>query len=172
VKIGDFGITKRVSNDDTPLQTTTNIPHYMAPEIRHYVDDPNLVSGVYTNAVGIWSFACVVHRMLALQVPFPDPRGIVTFCGGGAFPEKPLAQRTSQEGAKFLKFILLPFPTSRPTAKEIIEKAWVHMEGEGHTKSSTDVDPEAVEQKPPQDHCASVGARSERRYLIESSPPV
>jgi serine/threonine protein kinase len=53
VKIGDFGISKRVSNDETVLQTATGTPHYLAPEVRHYVRDKSMKPGVYTNAVDI-----------------------------------------------------------------------------------------------------------------------
>jgi pSer/pThr/pTyr-binding forkhead associated (FHA) protein len=118
----------------------------MAPEVRHYVDDPNLASGAYTNAVDIWSFACVVYTMLALQVPFPDPRGIVSFCRGGALPEQPLYPRTSPEGIQFVKFILIALPTSRPTAKEIMTKPWLHIGEASHEKSSRDVDPQPIQQ--------------------------
>jgi pSer/pThr/pTyr-binding forkhead associated (FHA) protein len=146
VKIGDFGITKRVSNGDTALQTATGTPHYMAPEVRHYVDDPNLASGAYTNAVDIWSFACVVYTMLSLQIPFPDPRSIVSFCRGGALPEQPLYPRTSPEGIQFVKSILIALPTSRPTAKEIMTKLWLHIEEASREKSSPDADPQPIQQ--------------------------
>jgi hypothetical protein len=118
----------------------------MAPEVRHYVDDPNLASGAYTNAVDIWSFACVVYTMLALQVPFPDPRGIVSFCRGGALPEQPLYPRTSPEGIQFVKSILIALPTSRPTAKEIMTNPWLHIGEASHEKSSPDVDPQPIQQ--------------------------
>lgn len=53
------------------LQTNTGIYHYLAPEVWHYVDTINAESGVYTNAVDIWFFGCVVYQMLARQVTLP-----------------------------------------------------------------------------------------------------
>jgi serine/threonine protein kinase len=108
VKIGDFGISKRVSNDETALQTATGTPHYLAPEVRHYVRDKSMKPGVYTNAVDIWSFACVIYQILACQVPFPGGAlDLIRFCEGGLFPDQPLAPNISEMGIDFLKFVLV-----------------------------------------------------------------
>jgi serine/threonine protein kinase len=108
VKIGDFGISKRVSNDETALQTATGTPHYLAPEVRHYVRDKSMKPGVYTNAVDIWSFACVIYQILACQVPFPGGAlDLIHFCEGGSFPEGPLVPSISGMGIDFLKFVMV-----------------------------------------------------------------
>lgn len=90
IKIGDFGISERVSNDDTVLQTAAGTPSYRAPEILHYLDDGN-ESDEYTNVVDTWSFGCVIYELMALRVPFPKlPQDIKKFCkSGGPFPEEP-----------------------------------------------------------------------------------
>lgn len=129
MKIGDFGITKRVSNNDTALQTTTGTPHYLAPEVSHFVDTGNEESDAYTNAVDIWSFACVLYQILALQLPFPKyPRSLLAFCKGGPFPDAPLAKRTSDKGIDFVKSILVPFPALRPRAQELMQSDWLQFE--------------------------------------------
>ncbi|CZT08625.1 uncharacterized protein RCO7_11526 [Rhynchosporium graminicola] len=126
VKIGDFGIAKRVSNNDTALQTATGTPLYLAPEVLHFVENEDEESSSYTNTVDIWSFACVVYQMMALQVPFPTyPRSLLAFCQGGPFPESPLLRRTSADGIEFIKSILVPFPTHRPTAKSVGLSKWL-----------------------------------------------
>ena len=136
VKIGDFGISKRVSNNDTALQTATGTPHYLAPEVYHYVsdDDEDEESDTYTDAVDIWSFACVVYEMMALRVPFPIyPRSLVAFCRGGPFPEGPLNGRTSREGIEFIKTLLVPLPRLRPPAKDAIKAPWLSVEASKYT---------------------------------------
>lgn len=130
IKIGDFGISKRVSNDDTALHTATGTPFYLAPEVHHYVEDANSATGTYTNAVDIWSFGCVVYQMMALQVPFSQyPRNLVAFCKGGPFPEPPrFVNRSSKEGIDFIKSVLVPLPALRPSADEAMKSKWFHLE--------------------------------------------
>jgi serine/threonine protein kinase len=129
VKIGDFGITKRVSNNDTALRTATGTPYYLAPEVSHYIDTGDDETDTYTNSVDIWSFACVVYQVMALQVPFPNyPRNLLAFCRGAPFPEGPLLTRSSPEGIGFIKSILVPSPDLRPRAQDLIQSEWLQIE--------------------------------------------
>ena len=126
MKIGDFGISKRVSNNETALRTGAGTPKYLAPEVHHYVPPADEESDVYTNAVDIWSFACVVYEILALQLPFVEwPRHLIMFCRGGPFPEGPLAARVSNEAIEFVQKVLVPSPALRPTAEEALKFSWL-----------------------------------------------
>jgi len=94
--------------------------------VSHFVGNEDEESGSYTNAVDIWSFACVVYQMMALQVPFPIyPRSLLAFCEGGTFPELPLLRRTSADGIEFIKSVLVPFPAQRPTAESVGLSKWL-----------------------------------------------
>lgn len=127
-----------MANNDTALRTSVGTPLYLAPEVFHYVPLPDEESDVYTNAVDMWSLACVVYTMLALRPPFMDwPRKMVTFCNGGKFPEAPLTGRTSPQGIEFIKSILVPLPGGRPTAKEALKLAWVQDESLYKTQTPT-----------------------------------
>jgi serine/threonine protein kinase len=130
IKIGDFGISKRISNDDTALHTATGTPYYLAPEVHHHIEDANSGTGTYTNAVDIWSFGCVVYQIMALHVPFSQyPRNLVAFCKGGPFPEPPrFVDRTSREGIEFIKSVLVPLPMLRPSADEAMKSKWFRPE--------------------------------------------
>ncbi|PVH83037.1 kinase-like protein [Cadophora sp. DSE1049] len=133
VKIGDFGISKRISNHDTALHTATGTPSYWAPEVVHFVIEGHDDTDEYTNAVDIWSLGCLIYEMLALKVPFPNyPRGLSAFCRGGPFPEAPLASRASAEGIEFLKSVLIPRPTLRPSATEILTRKWLQFSASEH----------------------------------------
>ena len=68
VKIGDFGITKRITNDQTTLKTEIGTLDYLAPEVLGYVDEE---TSQYTNSVDIWSLGCACHRLLTMSPPFP-----------------------------------------------------------------------------------------------------
>jgi hypothetical protein len=152
VKIGDFGISKRVANNDTVLRTHTGTPLYLAPEIPHYVPSLDEESDAYTSAVDIWSFACVVYEMLALQVPFVNwPRSLVAFCNGGQFPDAPLRGRTTSVGIEFIKSILIPLPAQRPTAQAALDSSWFQVEIPNEFRTSNkpttteDYDTESIE---------------------------
>ncbi|KAH8807573.1 kinase-like domain-containing protein, partial [Xylogone sp. PMI_703] len=127
VKIGDFGISKRVANNDTALRTSTGTPSYIAPEIFHYVPLLDDECEAYTNAVDMWSFGCVVYEMLALQVPFIDwPKNLVAYCNGGQFPDAPLKARSaSSKAIDFVQRILTAIPSLRPTAQEALNSFWL-----------------------------------------------
>lgn len=136
MKIGDFGVSKRVSNHSTALRTTIGTPLYLAPEVFHYVPLLDDEGESYTNAVDVWSFACVVYQMLALRPPFVGwPGHLVAFCNGGAFPEESLKSRASPEAIGFIKSVLVAYPENRPSAKEALEASWlqIHIPAEAPT---------------------------------------
>jgi len=155
VKIGDFGVAKRVSNQDSFLQTATGTPVYQAPEVSHYVDVGNEESNEYTNVVDIWSLACVVYQILALQLPFPAPnfpRNLILFCKGGQFPELPLSQRASQEAVQFVKSTLIPLPNDRPSALDTLRLPWLQVKLIGKSEQLLDT--------------ADTKEKAEHEYLI------
>jgi len=104
-------------------------PHYVAPEIFHYVDSDNDETNAYTNAVDTWYFACVVYEMLSHQVPFPVyPKDLKKFCSGGPFPDGPLARCTSEDGIGFIKLGMVPQPKIRLSAEDVLKIPWIDVE--------------------------------------------
>jgi serine/threonine protein kinase len=125
VKIGDFGISKRVKSKDTALRTQTGTPYFQAPEIQGFVDDNN-ESSEYSDAVDIWSLGCVVYYISTRQVPFLRPTDTRRFCQGILpFPEEPLVPRMSETGIRFIKRLLIPEPVSRLSAENALKDPWV-----------------------------------------------
>lgn len=59
VKIGDFGICKRLGETTTCLRTIIGTERFMAPEI---IDEENLEG--YTNVVDIWAVGCLLYLLL------------------------------------------------------------------------------------------------------------
>jgi serine/threonine protein kinase len=126
VRIGDFGISKRVNADETALRTITGTRHYMAPELDPWlVDDEEAHS--YTQAVDIWALGILLYQMLTLQVTFRDISSLRKyFKGKTTFPEEPLLQEgITSPCIEFLMAVLQPKPKDRPTSKDTFRYEWM-----------------------------------------------
>jgi serine/threonine protein kinase len=119
-------------NSSTELRTTIGTMDYKAPEVRHYIEvdeEDNDKGHVYTNAVDIWSLGCVIYQIRARQLAFPTSRQFKRYCDGKApFPTQPLIENTSGSGIEFLKNLLVPIPSLRPTASEALQAGWLCSE--------------------------------------------
>lgn len=62
IKITDFGISKKLSNENEKAKTLCGTPEYLAPEI--------LLANKYDKSVDWWSFGILVYEMLNGHPPF------------------------------------------------------------------------------------------------------
>ncbi|RAH43214.1 kinase-like protein [Aspergillus brunneoviolaceus CBS 621.78] len=125
VKIGDFGIAKRVNHERTALYTSIGTPKYTAPEVSGDLDTDEPTS-IYDNAADMWSLGCVIFRIATQQDPFPTRRDVRRFCDGRApFPDEPLRGKMGLDGVKFVKALISPLPTERITAEAALGMAWI-----------------------------------------------
>ena len=62
IKIGDFGISKLLDNNDRYAKTTVGTNNYMAPEV--------IKGDKYDNKVDIWAFGCIIYELLTLNICF------------------------------------------------------------------------------------------------------
>ena len=129
VKIGDFGITKRITNDQTILKTEIGTLDYLAPEILGYVDEE---TSQYTNSVDIWSLGCVCHRLLTMNPPFPKLSALAAYCRGASLlPIEPNDSTTMDESTvcvqavDFVKALMRPLPEERISADEALYHPWL-----------------------------------------------
>ena len=136
VKIGDFGISKRLRNDQE-TQTLIGTPDYIAPEISipdtlssHDSDSDDEKAPRPTIAVDIWSLGCVLYRLLTRQIPFPSQKALKSYCRG----KSPLclgpvnAQQVSKNGIDLLLSMLKPHPEVRITTASALKHPWVNVE--------------------------------------------
>ena len=125
VKIGDFGISKRIGEDGTYLHTTVGTERFMAPEV---LDEDNL--GGYTNAVDIWALGCVLYLLLAWTTPFPNRKSVRRYAEGEIeLPIQALRdQGTTLAAVSFTKTLLAARPDDRPSATGSIQLPWISNE--------------------------------------------
>jgi serine/threonine protein kinase len=134
VKIGDFGITKRIQSDTSNLRTPIGTREFTAPEVQGLLQDFAETS-VYTEAVDLWSLGCVLFYLLTRSLPFPTPLALMKYCNNNnlhaSFPGTPLrASEVSENGDKFLRKLLLPQPSERETASLALTDPWFQHHAE------------------------------------------
>lgn len=126
VRIGDFGIAKRVQQNETALRTMTGTHAYMAPEMFPYlVDDQE--EHTYTQAVDMWALGVMLYQMLTLEFPFGDQLPLHKYCKSRVgFPEAILsAEQVTPICISFIKSLLRPLPSYRPTSEAAISHTWL-----------------------------------------------
>jgi len=123
IKIGDFGVSKRLSKDSSTIaQTHTGSLNYMAPEVLFPSD-----SDGYTTAVDLWALGCVVYRMVTGGLPFPTSREVISYSlGKGAFPRQELDLLSLSNAAlTFVESIVKAEPENRATAELALKSDWI-----------------------------------------------
>lgn len=137
VKLGDFGITKRLDNEETALRTRIGTRNFQAPEIIGCIQDEEDDSFEYTNAVDMWSLGCVIYNLMTQRAPFTVLRSLQRYCDGRvSFPEEALRGRLSIDGIEFVKTLLSPSPSKRLTAEKASESLWLQSKNESTEPSS------------------------------------
>ena len=124
VKIGDFGITKRILNEQTFLRTEIGTPDYLAPEVLGYVEEE---TSRYTNAVDLWSLGCICHRLLTLESPFPKMTALARYClGMTELPIEALYKSTvTEEAITLVKDLMNAQPSERINAEAALNSLWL-----------------------------------------------
>ncbi|KAG0124693.1 kinase-like domain-containing protein [Tuber indicum] len=135
VKLGDFGISKRIQEASTAFRTQAFTQAYSAPEVQGL--DSNSETSAYTNSVDIWSLGCVIYELLVGTMLFPGEGDVARyFFEKLLFPEdklKGLSPPTDDVGILLLKSMLAIQPEERPTAAGALDHVWLAEleDGEG-----------------------------------------
>jgi serine/threonine protein kinase len=141
VKIGDFGISKRVETGSTALRTRVGTEHFAAPELlgiltleelRLRTMEPEDLS--YSFAVDIWSLGVICFKLLTNELPFPIGWMLSAYVTtGSAFPTEPLTKaNASKECQEFVEKAMMRSASQRPAAGQLCASPWLSS-----TKSRT-----------------------------------
>lgn len=122
MKIADFGISKRATEELTALRTLTGTPAFAAPEVLGFTQSES-----YTNAVDIWSLGVISFLLFTGKTLFKDQRLLGQYIAGHfAFPlDNLLANKVSVQGCDFTKALMAPEAEDRPTAGECLQNPWL-----------------------------------------------
>ena len=148
VKIGDFGISKRLYYDGNGAHTVIGTPDYLAPEISMpdvlYADDNDSdgkESLCPTPAVDLWSLGCVLYRLFANRLPFPSQKALKAYCKGKSTLEPVINRQISEEGIEALQGMLLAQPETRWTVTAALDHAWLNNRMENPLNALQDSGP-------------------------------
>ena len=117
MKLGDFGISKRVSNQSTALRTEVGTRAFSAPET---TPDDYQETFQYTNAVDMWSLGCVIYNVLAHSLPYQN-----SHAKKFPFPTQPLKDKVNDQGMNLLECLLRVDPSIRWTAQKAAKHPWL-----------------------------------------------
>lgn len=124
MKIGDFGIAKRIMDDETALRTEVGTRDYQAPEVFGFMDSEEEL--LYTSAVDQWALGCVMYKLLTLEKPFPKSSSLRLYCYSMKdFPVEPLyAKDVSENAVEFIRQLMRAHPPERLDAEKALKCDW------------------------------------------------
>ncbi|KAG0640813.1 kinase-like domain-containing protein [Tuber brumale] len=168
VKLGDFGISKRIQPQDiTTYHTWFFTGSYTAPEVLG-LDSTGKTSGC-TNAIDIWSLGCVIYELLTGEMLFSTASQMSRyFFGICPFPKdkfKGLSPATTDAGISLIKSMVSLRPNDRPSVQVSLGHTWItDLKSEANDEDSGD-DIEKVAQIPAG---KGIGVEMEKGFSIKT----
>ena len=108
LKLGDFGLAKKLSFRDEKISEMVGTPAYMAPEIFENMG--------YSLEVDIWSLGIIMYYLIIGKPPFkPNQEDIKSV--SYTFPKKAIISRAAKS---LIEQILVKDPKERPSLKQIL----------------------------------------------------
>lgn len=128
IKLGDFGISRRICTVQITRLTRIGTPDYMAPEM--LLENDNEHQDLpYTLAVDMWSLGCVLYCLLTHRLPFPELKHLRLYWQSRkTFPTDILINYgVSDEGVSFVTGIMKSTPADRSTVSVALLHLWVSI---------------------------------------------
>ncbi|MES1912394.1 MAG: hypothetical protein MHM6MM_004677 [Cercozoa sp. M6MM] len=117
VKLGDFGIARRLDHTAEMAQTVVGTPYSMSPEVCE--------SKPYSYKSDVWSLGCLLYELLVLKHPFQAPNLLnLVWRIVQVEPPKLTSFRSdlSDEVVDLVNSLLVKNPDERPSVDEIMQR--------------------------------------------------
>jgi NIMA (never in mitosis gene a)-related kinase len=163
VRLGDFGIAKKLREDDDLATTVVGTPLYMSPELCQ--------GKPYTYASDIWALGCVAYEMASGGAKAFDapgwPQLLVKIVRGDYAP---VPSHLSRPFAALVASMLSPDPAERPTAEQLLGAPIVRRHCEALLRDARDAKRESAESAA-DDRAAEPAARPGRTPRASADAP-
>ncbi|CAE7468952.1 rskn-1 [Symbiodinium sp. CCMP2456] len=159
IKLGDFGVSRQMSENTVCLHSFYGTPLYLSPE---------LIEGrAYSRTTDIWSLGVVLYELLSLQLPFRGPSLQDVIAAVLRCRFSPLPSWRPQEFSDVVNSMLTKDAQRRPSAESLLQR----MEYLGklfRPPKAVQEDPRPVEPKPPdkENRSPAAVARNEGHQVV------
>ncbi|KAJ5392202.1 hypothetical protein N7509_007692 [Penicillium cosmopolitanum] len=131
VKIGDFGMSKRI-NENSSLRTIRGTQAFLAPEMQGILppeeEEEASLNYHYTESVDMWALGVTIFYLLFRDYPFTlkQPSKLPRYIWGANFPF-PISpsQKLSQECCSFIEAVMARNARERLSARKALESDWL-----------------------------------------------
>uniref|UniRef100_UPI0037E7E7CE NIMA-related kinase 12 n=1 Tax=Semicossyphus pulcher TaxID=241346 RepID=UPI0037E7E7CE len=129
VKLGDFGISRVMTNTADMASTCVGTPSYLSPELCQDVP--------YSSKSDIWALGCLLYEMCALRPPFAATNLLSLFYKITKGEYDPVMNIYSEDMSCLIQNMLSLNPKHRPTAACVLSCAYVqdHLKAIKHTET-------------------------------------
>lgn len=141
-KLGDFGISKVLTETHQHAVSMVGTPFYLSPEM--------CLGRAYNHKSDVWALGCLLYELMSLRPAFSAPTinaVIVRIIRGVYLPPSSLFSEALQQ---VLRSLLASSPDARPTAKELV--TWPlfvhHVEGIAQAAAALESERDAGQPSP------------------------
>ncbi|XP_051275178.1 NIMA-related kinase 12 [Dicentrarchus labrax] len=133
VKLGDFGISRVMTNTADMASTCVGTPSYLSPELCQDVP--------YSSKSDIWALGCLLYELCALKPPFAATNLLSLFYKITKGEYDPVANTYSDSVSSLIQTMLCLNPENRPSAACILSSAYVQEHLESLKRTEADCAP-------------------------------
>lgn len=169
VKLGDFGISKVMTNTADMASTCVGTPSYVSPELCQDVP--------YSSKSDIWALGCLLYEICALRPPFAATNLLSLFYKITKGEYDPVSNIYSENISSLIQRMLCLKPENRPSAACILSSAGMQDQLEYIKQRETQTDCVSVTQ-PEEEICPGPDVLSqslsgeEKEHNMEASSNV
>uniref|UniRef100_A0A7N8XSX2 non-specific serine/threonine protein kinase n=1 Tax=Mastacembelus armatus TaxID=205130 RepID=A0A7N8XSX2_9TELE len=117
VKLGDFGISRVMTNTADMASTCVGTPNYLSPELCQDVP--------YSSKSDIWALGCLLYELCALRPPFAAANLLSLFYKIIKGEYDPVPNMYSDNISSLIERMLCLIPENRPSAACILSSGYV-----------------------------------------------